>query len=225
MIESFVHYLKNTEQIDPSQIRSIFDVGARDCQQSIALANEFQNANVYAFEANPQTIPLCRANIQSYSKVHLIEGAVNIFNGEVDFFPIDPKETKTTWADGNPGASSLFKANGEYPLELYVQTKVRVPCHRLDKICSDYKIESVDILWMDLQGAELLALQSLGAQLKKIKYIFTEVSFRPIYHGQCLFPDLHQYLTVNNFSLSSAPKMNQWQDDVIYKNNLVESQI
>jgi FkbM family methyltransferase len=79
----------------------------------------------------------------------------------VNFFPIDPKRTVTTWKDGNPGASSLFVAQDGYPHEKYVQNEIMVNCHRLDSICEQEKIVP-DLIWIDLQGAELLAFESLG---------------------------------------------------------------
>ena len=36
----------------------------------------------------------------------------------------------------------------------------------------------IDLLWIDLQGAELLALQSAGGLLEKTRYIYIEVSHR-----------------------------------------------
>lgn len=218
MIENFVHYLKQTEKISTSRIKTIFDIGARDCQQSLELSNAFSEAQIFAFEANPRTLPLCRNLARANPKIQLIEGAVNVFDGEVDFYPVDQERTQTTWRDGNPGASSLFVSNGEYTLEHYVQDKVRVSCHRLDSICRKYSISKIDLVWMDLQGAELLALQSLGKSLETIDYIFTEVSFRAIYHGQCMFQDVHAYLTNSGFDLQTEPDRGKWQDDVIYRN-------
>jgi FkbM family methyltransferase len=221
VIEPLVYYLKQLEKIDVTKVKCIFDVGARDCLQSIQLSEQFPFAHVYAFEANPQMIPICRENIRNRPRVILIEGAVHSFNGEVDFFPINTQKTVTSWADGNPGASSLFVANSSYPLEKYVQDQIRVNCHRLDDICQQKQIERIDILWMDLQGAELLALKSLGKYLQNTRYIFTEVSFKHIYDGQCLFPEVDEFLSRHSFALQNKLKTHQWQDDAIYKNSAI----
>jgi hypothetical protein len=78
-------------------------------------------------------------------------------------------------------------------------------------------ISHVDIIWMDLQGAELLALQSLGDYLKKVEYIFTEVSHKEMYTGQVMFPELHTFLLQNGFINITPISQNGWQEDVIYK--------
>lgn len=217
---NFFSFLKN-ENIDNSKEIIIFDIGSRDCMHAVKFAQLFPNAKIFAFECNPNTLPLCRKNIASYSNITLVDKAVNIFNGVCDFFPIDQEKTITTWNDGNPGASSLFLSNGQYDcVETYIQNKISVESTRIDKIIEDYNIDHVDIVWMDLQGAELLALDSFGKYLNKIKYIHTEVSYKPIYEGQVLFNELHNFLINSNFTNMTNPNFFGWQEDIIYKNNI-----
>lgn len=191
----------------------ILDLGARDCKQSIELSEAFPGATVYAFECNPNTIPLCRENIKSYKNIILIEKAVTSYDGFITFYPINQKETKTSWKDGNPGASSVFKSNGTYEYETYVQYETVVSCCRLDSIIT----EKVDLIWMDLQGSELNAMIGLGDKLRNVDYIHTEVSHKPIYLGQCMFPELNTFLT-QNFKLINNLTYQGWQEDAIYKN-------
>ena len=54
-----------------------------------------------------------------------------------------------------------------------------------------------DLLWMDLQGAELMALRGARETLRSVKVIHIEVSFRPMYVGQALFWDIDDYLRPN----------------------------
>ena len=87
----------------------------------------------------------------------------------------------------------------------------------------EHNIDKVDIIWMDLQGAELLALKSLGEKLQDVKYIHTEISHTPIYTNQALFPEIHEYLVNNNFKLSSTIQSNF--GDAVYKNKLLEKTV
>ena len=153
-------------------------------------------------------------------RITLIKGAVCDYDGEITFYPINQKETVTTWEDGNPGASSIFKSNGKYPHEKYVQDEIKTNCHRLDSVIKKYNIANVDIIWMDLQGAELLALKGLGKSLMNVKYIHTEISHKEMYTGQVMFKELHNYILSYNFSILNNITMNGWQEDVIYKNNI-----
>ena len=57
---------------------------------------------------------------------------------------------------------------------------------------------------MDLQGAELLALQGMGDLLNGVRYVHTELSFRAMYTGQALFADVHSYLHTRGFGLTTG---------------------
>ena len=71
------------------------------------------------------TLNLCEQNIIPYQdRITLIKGAVCDYDGSITFYPINQEKTITTWKDGNPGASSLFKSNGKYPIETYVQDEI-----------------------------------------------------------------------------------------------------
>jgi hypothetical protein len=215
MIETFI----NTVPLESNKEYIIFDVGSRDCEQSIEFYKAFPNAKIYAFECNPNTLPICRKNIENYrDRITLIEGAVADYDGEITFYPIDQQRTITSWTDGNPGASSLFKSNGAYTVETYVQNEIRTNCHRLDTLMKQYNIPRVDVIWMDLQGAELMALKGLGEFLKTVQYIHTEACHVPIYSGQALFNDIHQFLTANGMKIKNNISLSGWFEDIIYEN-------
>jgi hypothetical protein len=83
-----------------------------------------------------------------------------------------------------------------------------------------YNIDKVDIMWMDLQGAELLAMQSLGDNLAKLQMLYTEVSYKPIYDGQVMFNELNNFMLLNNFTIKNTLSMSGWQEDIVYENIL-----
>jgi len=217
MIENFIRLIEKK-----NEPYTIFDIGSRDCQQSIEFYNWFPNAKIYSFECNPNTISLCKKNIEPYAdRITLIEGAVCDYDGEIPFFPINQEKTLTTWKDGNPGASSLFKSNGTYTVEHYVQDEITTNCHRLDTIMDNYSIQKVDIIWMDLQGAELLALKGLGMKLDDVQYIHTEVSHKEMYSGQVMYKELNSYIVSNDFTLLNDLSLQGWQEDAIYKKSIL----
>lgn len=213
MINNFIKHIekKNEKFI-------IFDIGARDCVQSIEFYNAFPNSKIYAFECNPNTLDICKKNIEPYSdRITLIEGAVCDYDGNITFYPINQEKTITTWKDGNPGASSIFKSNGKYTVETYIQDEIITHCHRLDSVMEKYDISNVDIIWMDLQGAEMLALKGLGNHLQNVKYIHTEVSYKEMYLGQVMFDELNNYILSNDFVLKNTLSFTGWQEDIIYE--------
>jgi hypothetical protein len=212
-------FCKIVESHIPKQnIKTILDVGARDLQEGSFFAERYPDATIYSFECNPATLPLCEERLKNHKNIILTKKAVNEFTGSCNFYPTDPEKTITTWADGNPGASSLFKANGNYPIEKYVQNEITVPCTRIDDVLNDNNVKHIDMLWMDLQGAELIALKSLGEYLNNVSFICTEVEINAMYENQALFKDVDGFLN-KKFTKIWGNTNVQWGTDVIYKNN------
>lgn len=209
--------LEITNQYLKSDINVILDIGARDLTESIFLSENYPNAKVISFECNPQTLPICREKSKNYPNIELIDKAVNEYDGTCKFYPINPSKTKTTWEDGNPGASSLFIANDNYPFEKYVQDEIEVDCIRIDTILKERNIDKIDIIWMDLQGAELIALKSIGDILKNVSIICTETEMTPMYKNQALFKDIDFFLK-ENFDFVHGNLNTTWGTDVFYVN-------
>jgi FkbM family methyltransferase len=57
-----------------------------------------------------------------------------------------------------------------------------------------YKNSPFNFLMLDLQGAELIAMQSLGDYLKQFDYVWTEVNQVPVYESCPLINDLDMFL-------------------------------
>lgn len=180
----------------------IFDIGACHALESIEFAKRFKSARVFTFEANPVSCAVCLENVKDYPSITVVSEAVNDYDGLCKFYPIDKDKTITTWEDGNRGASSLYLANGNYDhIEKYVQYEIEIPCIRLDSFCKKNSVDKIDIIWMDLQGAELKALRSLGSLLETVQIIHTELEINPMYEGQCLFNNVYEFLLDNGFDL------------------------
>lgn len=198
--------------------RVVLDVGARDCRESLDFAASFPSATVYAFECNPATLPACRAAAAHEPRLTLIEKAVTDRDGRTTFFPIDQEKTVTGSSDGNPGASSLFEASGEYPLEQYVQGRVEVETVRLDTFLGQRGIGHVDVLWMDVQGAELLVLRGLGARIGDVDWVHLEAEQFEIYRKQALFPEIDRFLAARGFDLCGFTSYSMYAVDAVYCN-------
>lgn len=200
------------------KIRTIVEVGARDCQETLGLHEEFPDSEIYSFECNPSTLPKCREAVKNIKNIHLVEKAVSDTNGSINFYPIDQEQTKTTWADGNPGASSIFKASGKYTVETYVQKEIEVESITLQSFMQDHQLDTIDVLWMDIQGAEIVALKGLGVKIYDVRIIHTEVDFLEIYSGQPLFEDVYSFLNQHNFLLIKFTSFGKYAGDAVFLN-------
>lgn len=194
----------------------IFEFGARDCQETAAISRSFPNARIYSFECNKATLPLCRIQAEENPMITLIESAVGDTDGKTTFHPIDQQKTVTTWTDGNPGASSLFMASGKYQVESYVQGTDEVSITRPDTFMAEHGIRKVDALWMDIQGAELMALQGFGDRISDVSIMSLEAEFTEIYKGQPLFWEIHRFLKSNGFLLTGFLTLGRHSCDAVF---------
>ena len=197
---------------------TIIEVGALNCQETLSFNKLFPESHIFTFECNPATIPICREAVSKFPNIKLTEKAVTDENGTITFHPIDQEKTKTSHLDGNPGASSIFKASGKYKVETYVQKEITVDSIRLDNFVEKEKIEKIDIMWMDIQGAELKALHGLGKYIYSLDCLHTEVEFIEIYTGQPLFGDIRKYCETHDLVFICFASFGIYFGDAIFVN-------
>ena len=198
----FKHFIKN---INPNDVKIIFELGSRDLLDAKRLCEKY-NADVFAFECNPECLKICQDTYKTLPKyckdrIRLIDKAVHIKTGHTKFYPFDSSKYN------NVGASSLlkidFKSNRLENDPDYGKTnpqfEIQIECIRLDDFMNDMCIEYIDLLCVDLQGYELNALKSLGEYLHNVKYIITECSITSTYENGTSYKDLHDYLLKFNF--------------------------
>lgn len=180
-----------TNKINKQDIHTIVECGSRDCLDAVALS-AYYNAKVYAFECNPESIPICKKNIKDNDNVILIEKAVYKREGQITFFATDMEKSE----DKNIGASSLLLHKDQIK---YIQKRILVDSIRLDTFMFNENINSIDLLCMDLQGSELFALQGLGSKIANVNYLIIEVNFKSYYHSDILYPIILGWLHKYNF--------------------------
>ena len=140
--------------IEDKEINVILELGSRDGLQAVEFANHYPNSVIYAFECNPYSVPTVKNNIKEYNNINLQQYAVSDKTETIDFFP----------CHSNVGASSIYEPSGKYDKweKYYLSDTIQVQAIRLDEFLKKNNINSVDLVFADLQGAELKALIGLG---------------------------------------------------------------
>ena len=92
-----------------------------------------------------------------------------------------------------------------------------VPTTTLDDFCSRHAIDRVNVLKMDIQGGELMALQGASGMLesKAVDLIYTEVLFVELYEGQADFHDLCRFLCDCDYTLYGLYDLNSGRDSIL----------
>jgi FkbM family methyltransferase len=215
------------DKTDLGEINCILDIGSWHLGQSIEFSNIFPNAYIHAFEPVPDSYQLCldqrnKLNDQRKEKVSIHNIALGKEKGEVSFYAVDPEKSSVA----NVGASSMFKfidgLNGTPFGQNLIQNEIKVQADTLDNWSTANNVEAVDIMWVDVQGAELLVFQGADNLLKNTKIIMTEVGLKPYYEGHTLKADIDTFLFSKGFKeLEGSFELNgfDYEANTIYIKN------
>ena len=78
---------------------------------------------------------------------------------------------------------------------------------RLDTLmASQDVIDTIDLLIVDVQGAELMVLKGAEKSLSSAKAVICEISSEPYYQGGVLYPELAGFLKQHDFYPQSMPR-------------------
>lgn len=115
----------------------------------------------------------------------------------------------TLYVTKHPMCSSLYPPNELYlsrfaglPELVNLDFTVEIETNTLDTFCQAEGIEEIDLLQIDVQGAELQVLEGASALLaRSILAVQSEVEFSHLYVNQPLFADVDTYLRKQGFTL------------------------
>jgi len=177
-------------------IRIIFVVGAYLGFEIRNLLRNYPNAIVYAFEPNPDYFSHLNRKYARSHRVFLHQIAIS-----------DSSGSTLLHSNSGHGTDSLLKLN-DCAKEIYglsPTTSTNVLSTTLDDWCREQfgNVPDVDLIWIDVQGAEGKVISGALETLSKTKAIFIEVSlFRPIGENGTLLKDIRRSLA--NFGLAEV---------------------
>lgn len=176
--------------VNPKDELVIFDIGSNVGDTVEKYRVMCKNAEIHSFEAIPHVMKIQEKKFQSDPEIY------------VNNIAISDEEGKFTYRVNNyQDTSSLLNANKDFLPDRYgdvydMKYEVEIMMTTLDNYCVKRGIESIDIIKMDIQGAELKALQGAHQLLTsgKVKVLFLECLFLPFYENQAFFADLIVHL-------------------------------
>ena len=138
------------------QARTILDLGANIGMTTLFLAQFFPRARYVCVEPSPFNALLLRHNVEWLGeRVSVVESAVADFSGNVSF-------TDSNWSWGGHIDSRTAGTR-------------TVSCLTVGDIIESHQLKFVDLLKVDIEGAEKLLFSSRPAWLKKVGCIVIEL--------------------------------------------------
>ena len=204
----------------------IFDIGANIGGIAEIYRELFPLALIHCFEPFPQTFQKLKENTVEDALLFCHELAFSEEKGSAVFHVNLRPETNSLLATDERGAS-IF---GEGKLDTISQIKVGTTT--IDAFCREEDIPHIDILKIDVQGAEYRVLMGARNMLKdhRISLIYTELILGPAYQGQ---RKLHEYLSLlDSFGYSFLDFFNQIrnqnqliQTDILFINSSLQDEL
>jgi len=221
--QTLVNYIgKNAE--------TILEVGSHYGEDSIRFRYFFPQSNLYCFECDPRNIEIFEKYCKEINNIKLIKKAVSKNETTLDFYQSFKPENINNLPDkykfinkneynnlklNASGSSSLKKSNFEH---LKNSTKIQVETISLNKFYEQENIDVVDLLWIDVQGAEKDVLDGANNILHKVKYIQIEYG-ELIYEDALTRENTIDYMKKYNFKLLHDWNPNSSIGDFLFKNN------
>lgn len=194
--------------------RGVLHLGAHLGQEAAKYA-KYKKAVVWV-EALPNIFKTLVQNLRTYPDQKALCALLGDRNGVQQTFHV---------SNNMEGVSSSMFAFGAFgagdrslwpELELSMIDSLTLPVLRLDALleANGVDADAHDFWVVDLQGAELIALRGAGAQLKKCRAMYIEVSTVEVYKGGVQWPELKAFLQKNGMVPLWEP--DRAHDDVLF---------
>ncbi|MBC8471998.1 MAG: FkbM family methyltransferase [Planctomycetes bacterium] len=174
---------------------AVFDVGAYVGDITTTYAKIFPQATIYCFEPFPNSFnKLC--HLTKSSSIKPFQIALSDQNSQVKLQINTDRSCNSMFPRPTTGAK-YYSESSRYIGRIEVETQT------LDTFCNTEGIADIDILKLDIEGAELKALKGALGKLsdKRIRLIFAEVMFVAHYEGGCLFHEVSEFLSRYDYTL------------------------
>lgn len=188
-------------------LKNIFEIGAHRGNDIFDITSMWPNANVYAFEADPTNFSILSQKFVGHDRVHTYHMAVTDTTGSVTFnryYPLDTINDEDTFIGQNyqnTGQGSILKP-GKGMKEIFkvndVHQTFEVESINLFDFCNRFDIDSIDAIFMDVQGAEYNVFIGCQSMINTLKATIFEWSKNYImYEGERSFDDISTLLNNN----------------------------
>lgn len=195
-------YTKPEEIFITARLTSIVDIGANPIDGDPPYKSMLQQdlCHVYGFEPQPHALAQL-LNLKSANETYLSDA---VGDGNQHTLNITNATGMVSLLKPNQRQLDLFKDFSEWGK---VITQEPIQTKRLDDLVA---IKHIDLLKIDIQGAELMVFQHGREKLKEAVFIQTEVSFVNLYEDQASFGDIDLEMRLQGFIPHTFTAIKNW---------------
>ena len=194
--DPFLHqqYLINSHY---KKVTTIFDIGSFIGNTVDKYRSLFPEATIYSFEPFPESYKKLGERFEA-------DNLVKRFNAAV----ADKAGTRQFFVRGRNDANSLLPSvtagqRYDHTEAATINTVIDVPVTTIDDVCRKESLPEIQVLKMDMEGGELMALRGAMDMLSQhlIGLIYTEVTFVPHNQDEPLFHEIVEFLSSYGYTL------------------------
>ena len=192
--------------------KNVLHIGAHNAEELEAYTKHNWNQVTWV-EAQPDKIEYLKKKLPVHHK--LIEAAVWNESGISLELKVMTNTESTSLLNLGTHASEHPSVTLNY--EIPIKTQVLNDLIPLN--------ETPDLITLDIQGAELKALEGFGTRIRDVRWIYCEVNKDYLYEGCCLVSDLDTYLEKFGFKrIVTRWTYHGWGDALFVQKNLIPSE-
>jgi FkbM family methyltransferase len=185
---------RNLRHLPGLEYRCVIDGGANRGSFTDAFLRLHRPERLVLVEAIPDLAEKLRARYAGRSGISVVSAALSDKNGEAQF-EINRSEASSSLLPIDSRNTAWFSR------DLTVARTVQVPTMTLPALMEEQGMQTVDLLKLDLQGAERFVLNGGETVLDRVRVIYTEVFFEQLYTGAWLFWEMNEFLAGRGFKL------------------------
>jgi FkbM family methyltransferase len=168
-----------------------FDIGAHH-------GESVNNPLIYSFEPSPKSFEILKNN--NYKNNICFNYAISNITGNTVFYENEISHTNSLVKINSSSLDSIEK-------QKTINSQINIKAIRLDDFIIEQKINKIDLLKVDVQGAESLVFEGSQNTLKKTKVVIVEICFFDYYENKGGFFDIEKFLKPKGFNLFSISEI------------------
>lgn len=182
---------------DLGESLTIFDIGAYDGGTALHYKKLFPGSTIYSFEPFLDSFSKLEKNTSQFKDIIATNKGVSNKDGKANFnsniYPLT-----NSLLDSHESGNAIW---GEGLLT--TQKSIEVDITTIDSFVEANRISKIDVLKMDVQGAEYMVMQGAKKSIEKglINLIYTEIITLPTYKGQLHLDEMIKLMRSYGFKL------------------------
>ncbi len=180
----------------PGDYRTVLDVGAHQGSFTDLAIPYFAPEKIWLVEADPEYSAALKAKYSDNPAVTVIPCAISNLSGHV-------KLRINSHRDSSSILPMESISQRTFGIKMAETGTVEVPAWTLDELFEREKISHVDLMKVDIQGAERLMIESGETALARVDLLYIELSFERFYAGAPLAHEIEALLWERGFRLRS----------------------